>query len=617
MIGNNSYWIDTLLLIIISFGFILFSYILGLMVINVESPNKHRKAFFNIVVGVILFVDIYSCIMTGFKTVNLCSLCLIIYLSIKGGGKFNYKAISLKELIPFLYIISIVFFFYNIYIFSENIHHDIKYYSRIAYNLGKNGEENFYHFYNDVDKKYNGMIPYHYIEFWLASLFNKLTGTLAIFSLKNFSYPFLISLFSYGILSVVNQNKLTIFIMFFSISIFPLGNLIGCYYSGWTIFTDFWIRPNLIMYYLFYTMVLCTLIDNNWQLFYVFAGIGLTFSVLIIPEIIISLIFLEIIKIFNRGTQYRKSIELLLIPFLSLSLIVVLYYFFNSKINISTKFSLSDSLIYDIKIWKAVVSTFAIIFIELMSAVVIFAIFNKYVFKKKYFQLYLLFLTFIIVCGLLIFQFLNKIDNAYQFAYLGYSGVGFALFITVCLIGDSNNYKIKLIYAVIPILMIYFNLNRFDFIGTRESIRDSSLKYENVSKEWVEQYNQNIIIPKKTKGSFVNSKEELSNINPKLRHSLSRQLGSYICFLTDESDLFSITCKDTLLFDYENNNKEDFDKALIWLNTFSEYENECDPEKYLLNKKIDYFICNSNRKILDSSFKILSDKTMDTKLVYR
>lgn len=594
------------------------AYALGTYLFNIQSANKSRASFYNLSLGVLLIIALYSIICTGFKTVNLCSLVFLAILAVNNYKHPNVVDLKFHCLTPFLYILPVTVILFSAYTFGENVNEDLKYYSKISYTLRELGQENFYHFYNIYDSKFNGMIPYHYTELWLASFFNFTTKSLAIFSLKNFSYPFLVSITSFGILSLTEKNKILIFLVLTGLSVVSLGNYIGIdSKNGWTIYTDFWMRPNLITYYFLLTLCFFALLDNNYKLFYIFISIGLTFSVVIMPALLASIVIFEIFNVCLKKRTYKESFQLLSFPFLSAILIALLYTIFASSANVSTTFKIKELIQSDLQNWKAIVYASVVLIAELSLLPILFWLINRYYIKIKALQIFTSFTIILAVCGVLLFQLLNKIDNAYQLAYFGYAAVGFlSICFFIILISKFNSVIIPALAAIICACFGFsVNSEKFQFDVFGNSLSGAYLMRENVSATWIKEFKSYKNMFPNAKGGFVYSSLDRPS-NPKLRQDLTRQLGSYISYLTDDCNLPSLTCTDSLLTDLNAQNVNQFEKCKTWVALFPKYTNECNAEKYLQAGLFDFFICNQTTRVTDPSLRSIHDPLNQLKLVH-
>ena len=618
MIGNHSFFTDVFLLSLYACIFTALSYAAGVFVFNVQSGQPTRRAFFNVILGMLLLIDLYSCICTGFKTVNVFSLAVLAYIAKGNQQFFKIKNLDFKTLLPLLYIFPALFILYNMYTLQISVEDDTKYYSKIAFALKETGNENFYHFYNSYDAKFNGVVPYHYIELWLASFFKFTTGTLMIFSLKHFTYPFLISLFIFGFLATVQKYRLLFFAVVLALTLLPLATYLNIIETGWVVMSDFWLRPNFIPYYLLFILLYNAVLDNNNTLFYLVIALGLTFSIVIVPSIVLSLFLLAAYLFLTKKQTLKQSFRYMLPALFVLAGMLVMYRLFGAKINVTTDFSIKEMVLHNLKIWKAIVFASVILVAEGSLVVGIMFLYNKLVHKNEQVSRFIIFIFFLLLTGVLMFQALNQVDNSYQFAYFAYGGVGFVFIALIVKMLDTIKMQgIKIAAAVAVVFACLFLCVRGDFSTTALSstLRETDLRNAHVSPEWAQHFESYLSGHPRAKGSFLYS-SDLVMFMPKGRHCLTKQLGSYVSYFTDDCNLPSITCRDSVLHDMTEATKDAFKKPIGWLNAFPDYTNDCNPVNYLKSGQFDYFICHINVPIADSAVIVVADTLAKNKMIY-
>lgn len=618
MIGSHFFWVDILLSCGYASIFIITSCFIGTMLLNIDSRTPARKAFYNTVAGALLIISLYSCVVTGFRTINTCTLAVLIYLGFFNKSFFNYKAFSIKELMPFLYILPVIFVLCGIYIFPVSMQTDVKFYSKIITNFPKQGIENIYHYYNNYNAGFRGMTPYHYTEFWFASFFSVTTKSLSVFSLRYFAYPLLISLAGYGILAITDKNKFLVFCLFVGATVFSLGGLISIINTGWDIQTSFWLRPNFITYYLIFVLMYNTILDENPKLMYAFLSIGMTFSFVITVLIFISMCVVNAVKWLSKEYTFKQVLMNMACPFLVFVSLFAFYRFFGPALNLTVEFSLGELIKNSLGIYKAVIGTSFILIAEASLVPLVFWFVSRRYSQSKEENSILIFIFTLIIVGVLMFQFLVKLDNAYQFANFAYVGVGFLfLLLLIRAMNLITRPAFKIVIAVaLCFSFFYSHPGVFRPQIMLQSFEKANIDAEEASDEWTAGVKQYLMEHPNAKGAFLFSSQNLMNYPSKARHCLTIQVGSHISFLTDNSNLPCITCKDTLLYDYNESRKDEFVKQLQWIESFPNYTTECDPEKYLSSGKFDYFICHLDYPIKDKSLKIIPDTRKKLKLVY-
>ncbi|MGZ3861844.1 MAG: hypothetical protein ACXVPN_07670 [Bacteroidia bacterium] len=620
MIGTHPYWLDILLLSLFALAFVAISYVIGVLFFNIPSEQKYRKAFFNTIAGALAIIDIYSCLVTGFKTVNTCSLVLLAYLAFQNKEFFHFKNIEIKCLIPYLYIVPVVFILYSLYILPDSMMQDTRYYAKVTYNLYDQGIENVYHFYNNYEKKFNGITPYHYTEFWFASFFKVLTNSLSYFSVVYFSYPLLISLLSFGVISMSKRNKPLIFSVFICLSLFPLGRYLTFFNVGWEIINSFWMRPNLITYYLLFALLYNSVSDKNMRLFYVFLAIGMTFSFVIAPPLFVAAAGLNLFHLLTKKITLKEALLNMSPALVCLILMSALFNFFGPETNLTLQVKFTKLVSESLKMWKGIVGVGTKIIIEATLIPAGLWLYNKVKKEPKEEQTFILFVLFLVFIGVGMFQLLNQLDNAYQFPYFAYVGVGFLFIVLVFKLVDLIQNKIVNVgtYILVSVICLFFFQQHFAFGNVNKTFEKACFDYEHVSDQWVKNVKQYLTEHPDARGGFIWTEETIKNSPSKNRHCVTVQIGNHLNFITDKNcNLPCISCRDLMLYDYTEENKEVFEKQLLWLDAFPKYTKDCEPENYLIRKELDFFICPLDYPVKNLSFGVIPDSTKKLKLVYR
>ncbi|HKC69004.1 MAG TPA: hypothetical protein VKG26_12290, partial [Bacteroidia bacterium] len=177
-----------------------------------------------------------------------------------------------------------------------------------------------------------------------------------------------------------------------------------------------------------------------------------------------------------------------------------------------------------------------------------------------------------------------------------------------------NHLQNKFIKCSITVIVfftsIYASYSSFDFNSLSSiSLENKNLLQNNISSNWIK--NASLYFKNNTtaRGGFVLSKADLADFGPKSRSCITIQNGSFISYITDNCNLPSLTCKDTLLSDKNTENGAEFEKVEKWMEAFPLYTKECNVNEYLKDKKIDYLICSKNVLNIDTSIAtIFSDE---------
>src|ERR1700740_2987222 len=164
MIGSSYSIIQLLTFSAIGLVLFIVCLLIGLLFYSVRLNNNIKTYFFNSFLGFFTIVCLYSYSIVGLKTINLLSGIVLVYLYFKKNGRFKFDKLNYKELTPVLYIFPIVFILFGCSSYPSNIECDVQYYSKVAYSLREFKQENLYHFYNQYNSAFQGIMPYHYYE---------------------------------------------------------------------------------------------------------------------------------------------------------------------------------------------------------------------------------------------------------------------------------------------------------------------------------------------------------------------------------------------------------------------------------------------------------------------
>jgi len=616
MIGSNYSLIQFFVFSVVGILFFAISLLVGLLLYNIQLSNKTKAYFVNSFLGFFTLIALYSFVVVGIKTINVLSFTALVFLFFKNRTKFSWKDFDTKTILPLLYIFPIIYIIYGCYVLPKSIENDVRYYAKIAYALSEFKQENVYHFFNVQNAQLNGIMPYHYTELWLASLFNVLLGVKSIIALKYISYPFFISCISFGILGFVQKQKFLFFILFVLLSSFPF-HLVSVFKTGFIVYTDFWLRPNFIIYYYCLTPIFFFVFEEKWELLFIISIITISTSVIAVPSVLGGLVTLSILLWYKKEISFKQIQYFNLLLFLALVFMAIMYKVFSPDINLFANHSFVQIFMSSISLWKAVIYIFMALCAETFFLLLLSFLLNKFsVNKTKNITLYI---GSQIIVGIGAFQFLNQLDNSYQFSYFAYSATGFILIIMMLIFIDniSNTFSKFAIETIIGLICIYYFKPFLNFNSLNQNIEETNLLNNQINKKWIAQVNTYITQHPKAKGGFVLSKKDLVDVAPKSREYIVSQTGNFICYLTDNCNLQSLTCIDTLFFDKTEKNKKDFEKVEATIPLFPKYGNQCNVSAYL-NNEFDYFICTENKIIEDTTnLSVIQNIQSKYKFVYK
>jgi len=566
--------------------------------------------------GFFTLITIYSIVVTGFKTVNVIALPVLVYLFYSNSKKFELSSYNYKTLLHLLYIFPITYFIYGCFLLPTSIENDVRYYAKISFALAEFGQENVYHFYNKFDKGFWGIMPYHYTEMWLTSFFNVIFKVKSIIALKYMTYPFFISSLGYGVFGIVKRTSFFTFILFLGLSALPFFH-ISVFGSGFPVYTDFWIRPNFIIYYYVLLALFLLIIEKNWNLLFLFVIICGTASVIILPCLYGGLFIFSTVLMFRKDIKVQKFVFLNASLLLFFILLITLNGIFSPALSLYSGLSFPEIIAYSLSIWKAVVFSIVTIIIECGMLLLVGYLLNRYLVKEDALNFIYLFILIQVVIGVVLFQMLNQLDNAYQFPYFPFAATGFILILSIIMVLDSHSF-VRLRTSLIALLIVFccftsyknFNFSKFDM-----SLEDKNLFREKVSKDWVRNTRKYFEANPEALGGFVVTKADLKNFPPNTRNCLTYQWGSFLSYITDNCNLPDLTHTDTLLADKNETNAGLFTKAETWMNVFPKYTHRSSAISFLDEGELDYFISFKNLPIPDSGFFRIEDSKTELVLI--
>lgn len=588
MIGLNNSICQIFIFSFTAIALFWISIILGFFLYNIEFSQRYKRIYLNGFLGLFTILTAFSLYSTDLKSINLVAVPLFAYLFLKNKSRFKMENFRLVEFLHSLYVFPIVFALYACFEYPDSIENDVRFYAKITYSLSHLGQENLYHFYNNYEAKFNGAMPYHYFELWLASILNFSTGTKSIIALRYFAYPFLISFFLYGLSSVFNNRKPLYFLLVLFLTLLPLYR-ISFIHTGFMVYTDFWLRPNFIPYYFCFLAIIFALEEKQWLLFGFTAALTMLTSVILIPSLFGGLILLFGILMFSKKIERLDALKGLTPGLFVLLAMLIFYISFSPGINVSSDKSILTTLTSSLKIWKSVVFIFSILLFESLILLSIVLFLNQFIIKANSFSILIFFCLTQLVVGLLVFQLLNQLDNSYQFAYFAFSSLGFVFIYAIALsISKLNSYLFLIAFSAIMIISFLTSSDMFAPIKPHVTLEQNNLLRYGFSENWLKRVQK--FLQDRPRGSFYMPIYEQIKVNPKARHCLTNQQGSFLAYLTDNCNLPALTCPDFLFHDRAINNKSAFVKAEHWYGVFSRFNKNCNPLYYLKSKEVDYFI---------------------------
>lgn len=357
------------------------------------------------------------------------------------------------------------------------------FYGKVAESLINLGIENTNHYFNTI--KLSGNATYHYFELWFTGIIGWLTNSIFTYVLiyKYFTLPLFISYIALAVFSLLKNKKsaiqfwLSIFVISFvvMISFTPIVNFGN---SGWSISHFIFKRTNFIFFYFALLPAFINFLrHNNISIFIGYLLFIPIITITAAPVILASTFCFILIIYFTRLSLMSKIEFFLTLGVISLTSIAIITFYALTGDSVVDRISNDpgSSSIFDtiISIWKGIAHqiitlSFRIILFGLMAVLIVLKV-RKFINKEFYILLSYAILSGII--GIVLFQIIPKIDNAYQIPYIGYSAIGLINVIAIFyLINYSKGYyKLGLIITVLT-FAVNSNIKRYKAVDKFHSI---------------------------------------------------------------------------------------------------------------------------------------------------
>lgn len=283
--------------------------------------NKIKLDFFqlllsSIFIGYIISITSFSIIATGFLTVNVFYLVLLLF-SLKEILREPYNAESTFVEINYKFILIIfgsALFFFGIAFYSVSNpkgfipfyynSEDYILYAKIAKYLSETGQENGFNHLNILDSYYNGIEPYHFFDLWGASLLNEFSGISHYLGLRLIIYPMFYFLFFIGTICLFKRKTyLNLLIAFLIIWLGGFFISIIEYNSCFRFLSELSLNlfsPGRYKLSYFYVFILISflLFQNKQYIFALLCFLGLSIANIIsAPTILITLFLINIVSL--------------------------------------------------------------------------------------------------------------------------------------------------------------------------------------------------------------------------------------------------------------------------------------------------------------------------------
>ncbi len=474
-------------------------YILGNCLLNLilwQNFRRLRNPFLSIYWGVLGLVVFASSIYSGFSTVFLLTAIPIFFLARYG---LVAEPVSLKTVWFHMLFISILHFILalllQIFPYGANVENDMPFYAQISEYLIVTGIENTNHHFNDLLISPTGNTVYHYFELWFNGFIGSQLGNsyTYLYLFKFLTLPLFISYCIAGTVQIIptGQRMLSLVILFVvscCVLITNFSPFINLGSPGWSISHHMFSRTIFIFY--FFGILPAFLALYGQRNYLQFMG-----YILIIPLIsattapaIYSGSFLFVVFLGIRRIISRKELFLLLGIIIVSALAFFIFYLITGVKSDEVKSGNFFSELADtaIALWKAIV--FQITTLSLRSFLfALFPLILIYRVRKKIhpaFFILLLFALIISVSGILIFQAIPTVDNAYQIPYIGYTCISVVLAFAFVLTYQFAQFFGRLITVVLAFcLAIYTLIPRVVEVHLDEGIARNYLLQQGYTRE--------------------------------------------------------------------------------------------------------------------------------------
>jgi hypothetical protein len=197
------------------FIFSLICYLIGFITLGRKSIlNEFKKdLLFKLIFGSVVLTTVLAVYITGFRTIYICFLPLIVYMVYHNRFFGNVLLVKFKAtdslvlLLQFFFVITLSFLLIQGDLINgqKALHLDQVFYASLSESIWQTGLETFQSVYlNDgQDIPTN---PYHYFELWLTGFSKNTFNVNAVFALKGIVFPFYVFIFFLTIYSFLLEN---------------------------------------------------------------------------------------------------------------------------------------------------------------------------------------------------------------------------------------------------------------------------------------------------------------------------------------------------------------------------------------------------------------------------
>lgn len=184
---------------------------------NIFLKDPYAQLFVRFLLGLTLAVLVYSCVVTGLRTINLAFSLILVFLWMEVRKKkclnepIHQEKPGIRHVLV-LFIASVIIFgwFATLILKPESnfgfwLPDKDKIYYAVVSDMLSLGFENRAGVNNLLDAGAQGAVPYHYFELWLTNYFSLVTHVRPVVTLYVFTYPVLNLVIFMGLLAVAER----------------------------------------------------------------------------------------------------------------------------------------------------------------------------------------------------------------------------------------------------------------------------------------------------------------------------------------------------------------------------------------------------------------------------
>ncbi len=446
---------------ILSFSFTIIFLVLGVLsggiifsLMGLQMKSRIADFFFRLLTGICSLVFLYAMVKSNGRSTLLMLLlpALMLFLKFKKVRKNSFISGILPSAKGFaiaVFIVGAIILFLQYFYESFTMQQDSANYLKISESLRLTGLENTRHFKNVYSNLFNGVEPYHYFEMWLAAAFMDLShGSMSHLNcLRLCSYGLIIAMVVIGVLSIYESAGLELkawhlamaFLFLFFVP--NISQLIFSYdkHFNFPIECNLINRLNFRTYWLFLIPVFLFAIRKDF--------FSATLSLFFLPVISITtapaiLGCIGLLILLNRWTKfYAKRDWIQLVCSLLVCAIGFVFIFSIFKIkSVGALYSFTGPYIlnYFMSSWKAVLGAILMEGVNLLFVFGPFAVLltcfvggrrglREFVQEHRFLLVLVLLIN---SCGILFFQAASFMNNAYQFAFIGFCSLAIMVFVS-------------------------------------------------------------------------------------------------------------------------------------------------------------------------------------------